>query len=58
MRTYRDSGYEGSFIDDRCPILANDVDFPENLGGYRSRLFAQGYIQGVIDAVVKEVDYA
>ena len=57
MRTYRDAGYKGSFIDDHCPIMEDDADFPGNLGGYRSRLFAQGYIQGVIDGVTREGDY-
>ncbi|MFW6195636.1 MAG: mannonate dehydratase, partial [Chloroflexota bacterium] len=54
MRIYRDAGFDGVFMDDHCPLLHNDADFPGNLGGYRSRLFAQGYIQGLIDAVKKE----
>ena len=57
MRTYRDAGYEGTFIDDHCPIMLDDATFPGNLGGYRSRLFAQGYIQGLIESVEKEVAY-
>ena len=57
MRTYRDTGFTGNFIDDHCPLMVDDADFPGNLGGYRSRLFAQGYIAGVIEAVEKEVEY-
>jgi mannonate dehydratase len=57
MRTYRDAGYKGTFIDDHCPIMLDDTPFPGNLGGYRSRLFAQGYIQGLIEAVEKEEAY-
>ncbi len=54
LRVYRDAGYDGVFMDDHCPILDGDVDFPGNLGGYRSRIFAQGYIQGALDAVKSE----
>ena len=57
MRTERDAGFTGNFIDDHCPLMVDDADFPGNLGGYRSRLFAQGYIAGVIEAVEKEVGY-
>ena len=57
MRTYRDAGFTGNFIDDHCPLMTEDEDFPGNLGGYRSRLFAQGYIAGVIESVKKEVEY-
>ena len=57
MRTYSDAGFTGNFIDDHCPLMVNDDDFPGNLGGYRSRLFAQGYIAGVIESVKKEVEY-
>lgn len=51
MRLYRDAGYRGVFIDDHCPNLAGDSPFPGNLGGYRSRAFALGYIQALLDAV-------
>jgi hypothetical protein len=37
--------------------MTDDEDFPGNLGGYRSRMFAQGYIAGVIESVKKEVGY-
>jgi mannonate dehydratase len=51
MKTYRDVGYTGVFIDDHCPLVENDVPFPGNMGGYRSRIFAAGYIQALIDAL-------
>lgn len=51
MRQYRDAGYRGTFIDDHCPNLVNDPPFPGNIGGYRARVHALGYIQGVLDAV-------
>ena len=54
MRAYRDAGYDGVFIDDHCPLLTGDVEFPGNWGGYRSRMFAQGYIQALIESVTKE----
>ncbi|MGH9663313.1 MAG: mannonate dehydratase [Bryobacteraceae bacterium] len=54
MRLYRDAGYKGVFIDDHCPTVEGDVPFPGNLGGYRSRVFAAGYIQGLIETVSKE----
>jgi mannonate dehydratase len=54
MRLYRDAGYKGVFIDDHCPTVEGDVPFPGNLGGYRSRVFAAGYIQGLIETVTKE----
>lgn len=49
MRTYREVGYHGVFIDDHCPALSNDAPFPGNLGGYRSRIFALGYIRALTD---------
>ena len=51
MKTYKDAGYEGCFMDDHCPDIYNDQEFPGNLGGYRSRIFAQGYIQGLLDSI-------
>jgi mannonate dehydratase len=54
MRMHRDSGFQGVFIDDHCPNVHGDSPFPGNLGGYRSRLFALGYIQALIEAVTKE----
>jgi mannonate dehydratase len=54
MRIYRDVGYQGVFIDDHCPLVEGDQPFPGNIGGYRSRVFALGYIQGLLDAVARE----
>lgn len=54
MQVYRDAGYDGVFMDDHCPLLDGDADFPGNVGGFRSRIFAQGYIQGMLEAVEKE----
>ena len=51
MKIYKDAGYEGCFMDDHCPDIYNDQEFPGNLGGYRSRIFAQGYIQGLLDSI-------
>jgi mannonate dehydratase len=51
MRTYKDAGYRGVFIDDHCPKVAGDTAFPGNLGGYRTRLHALGYIQALIETV-------
>jgi len=58
MKTLHEVGYDGVIIDDHCPILDNDPDFPGNLGGYRTRTFAQGYIQAMIEAVKKEAAQA
>jgi mannonate dehydratase len=55
MKAHRDAGFKGVFIDDHCPIVHGDTPFPGNLGGYRSRLFALGYIQALIEAVTKEL---
>jgi mannonate dehydratase len=51
MRTYHHAGYDGVFMDDHCPLIEGDADFPGNWGGYRSRVFAQGYIQALLEAV-------
>jgi mannonate dehydratase len=53
MRTYQEAGYRGVFIDDHCPALSQDAAFPGNLGGYRSRVFALGYIQALVDAATR-----
>ncbi len=52
MRLYRDAGFNGVFIDDHVPMLAGDTEFPGNLGGYRGRMYAVGYIQALIDSVL------
>lgn len=51
METYNAAGFGGVFMDDHCPLIAGDTDFPGNWGGYRSRIFAQGYIQAMLEAV-------
>ena len=51
MRTYHEAGYDGVFMDDHCPLITGDAEFPGNWGGYRSRVFAQGYIQAMLEAV-------
>ena len=54
MEIYHAAGYSGVFMDDHCPLVNHDVQFPGNWGGYRSRVFAQGYIQAMIEAVTCE----
>ena len=54
MEVYQLAGYEGVFMDDHCPLVDNDTEFPGNWGGYRSRVFAQGYIQAMLEAVTGE----
>ncbi len=54
METYNAAGFEGVFMDDHCPLITDDADFPGNWGGYRSRIFAQGYIQAMLEAVTGE----
>ena len=51
METYDAAGFDGIFMDDHCPLIVGDADFPGNWGGYRSRIFAQGYIQAMLEAV-------
>ena len=51
MKIYKDAGYKGCFMDDHCPDIYGDKEFPGNLGGYRSRIFAQGYIQALLDSM-------
>ncbi|MBT3862527.1 MAG: hypothetical protein HN926_09390 [Chloroflexi bacterium] len=51
METYDAAGYQGVFMDDHCPEIIGDTAFPGNWGGYRSRIFAQGYIQAMLEAV-------
>ena len=51
METYNAAGFDGVFMDDHCPLITGDTDFPGNWGGYRSRIFAQGYIQAMLEAV-------
>ncbi len=51
MKIYKDAGYKGCFMDDHCPDIEGDSEFPGNLGGYRSRIFAQGYIQALLGSL-------
>ena len=51
MEAYQSGGYTGVFMDDHCPEIFGDTVFPGNWGGYRSRIFAQGYIQAMLEAV-------
>jgi mannonate dehydratase len=53
MRLYRDAGFRGVFIDDHVPMVEGDTEFPGNLGGYRGRMYALGYIQALLDVVVR-----
>jgi mannonate dehydratase len=53
MGLYKESGFRGVLIDDHVPLVADDTDFPGNLGGYRGRMFALGYIQALIDGLTK-----
>ena len=57
----RGQGHETSFAQlvtewlgvplDSVRLITGDTDFPGNWGGYRSRIFAQGYIQAMLEAV-------
>jgi hypothetical protein len=38
-------------IDDHCPDIYNDKEFPGNLDVYRSRIFTQGYTQALLDSM-------
>jgi len=54
METYHAAGFTGVFMDDHCPEIVGDTAFPGNWGGYRSRIFAQGYIQAMLESVTGE----
>ena len=49
MRTYFEVGFDGFFIDDHVPQTFQDTAW-----GHRGRAFANGYIQGLIEAVKKQ----
>ena len=53
IRLYSESGFRGVLIDDHVPMVAGDTEFPGNLGGYRGRMYALGYIQALIDGLRK-----
>ena len=48
MQTYFEVGFDGFFIDDHVPQTFQDTAW-----GHRGRAFANGYIQGLIEAVKK-----
>lgn len=49
MQTYCEVGFDGFFIDDHVPQTLHDTAW-----GHRGRAFANGYIQGLIEAVKKQ----
>ena len=49
MQTYLEVGFDGFFIDDHVPQTFQDTPW-----GHRGRAFANGYIQGLIEAVKKQ----
>jgi len=49
MKVYHEVGFDGFFIDDHVPQTIDDTPW-----GHRGRAFANGYIQGLIEAVTKE----
>jgi len=49
MKIYKEVGFNSFFIDDHVPKTFNDTEW-----GHRGRAFANGYIQGLIEAVQKE----
>ena len=53
MRLYKESGFRGVIMDDHVPVVVGDTEFPGNLGGYRGRMHALGYIQALLDVLQK-----
>src|SRR5437588_292558 len=49
MQIYAEVGFDGFFIDDHVPATFQDTPW-----GHRGRAFANGYIQGLIEAVKKQ----
>ena len=49
MKIYQEVDFDGFFIDDHVPNTFQDTEW-----GHRGRAFANGYIQGLIEAVSKE----
>jgi mannonate dehydratase len=49
MQTYLEVGFDSFFIDDHVPQTFQDTPW-----GHRGRAFANGYIQGLIEAVKKQ----
>ena len=48
MKIYYEVGFDGFFIDDHVPNTYQDTEW-----GHRGRAFANGYIQGLLEAVTK-----
>ncbi len=48
MKIYYEVGFDGFFIDDHVPNTYQDTEW-----GHRGRAFANGYIQGLVEAVTK-----
>jgi mannonate dehydratase len=46
MRTYKEVGFDGFFLDDHVPHIVGDTPW-----GHRSRAYALGYIQALLDVV-------
>jgi mannonate dehydratase len=53
MQIYSEVGFDGFFIDDHVPQTFQDTPW-----GHRGRAFANGYIQGLIEAVQKQAAVA
>lgn len=51
MKIYLKHNFDGFFIDDHVPIIHGDTPW-----GHRSRAFANGYIQALIESVKKEAN--
>jgi len=49
MKIYHKNGFDSFFIDDHVPQTFQDSDW-----GHRGRAFANGYIQALIESVIKE----
>jgi len=49
MKIYHKNGFDSFFIDDHVPQTFEDSDW-----GHRGRAFANGYIQALIESVIKE----
>ena len=44
IRTYKEAGFEGVFVDDHVPVMDGDTPW-----GHTGRAFANGYIQALLD---------
>ncbi len=49
LKTYKEAGFDGFIIDDHVPHLVDDTNW-----GHRSRAYAMGYIQALLD-VLKQI---